>query len=672
MNNFKALTAIAIVILTSGCVSVTVEQEFHPDGTSDIAFDVTSDSEFALDLVEPELEDAFATENAVLDDRDNGFTYTFENVAPHEEELPDFDVQEIDEEADDDLMDLQRDDGILYTTFRIEMDAPELEDEDEDIEEESIWGEEVEEMFEPDINYDIKHFGELVKTNGQELEDGGVRFDLTRDKDYYLEFEAFRPSMLVYNLLSEGACTPEWDCGEWSSCEGFEQERSCEVVNDCTNYMFEPQEVRSCQNPSIEDVDIVEGEFGDTQVEVEFDNPGFGNLQLIKGEEIIGSTYLAQEETDEDTFNIPLTEALEEGEYEVVLEESGMAQTQETISLDGPEIEINDVDAEMSWDSFMERYSIDSVSAEIENTGDVPIEVQGSYTIAGQESGFGIGTTIGADETEVMEDVTFLHSSDGVEQISVEIESGEEVLAEHSETLGQTDQETNEQNGDESVSDADFETSLDTPSDVEYTLGERFFFYYRAKGIAEENDWADVEIEYTMESHTGEEVYTDSFQSTDTYTQTGNIGGNDNLIINDDWQEGEYVFEVEITDLETDTVDRDEINFEVKEEETSPKIVIHAADTYGTNVDIDIPVVIYGMVEDGYYDFDGTSTIYYADTGEVRSESSTNHHDQTQFNVVGTHVDYVTQEAAGFELEFEAEDNIGDTEISETATYTVE
>ena len=38
MNNFKALTAIAIAILTSGCVSVTVEQEFHPDGTSDIAF----------------------------------------------------------------------------------------------------------------------------------------------------------------------------------------------------------------------------------------------------------------------------------------------------------------------------------------------------------------------------------------------------------------------------------------------------------------------------------------------------------------------------------------------------------------------------------------------------------------------------------------------------------
>lgn len=243
----KLLTTFLLMVLifVSGCVSITVQQELYKDGTSDVDISVNSDSSFLTKALQKEMEKTLAVDNAVLKEESNGFTYEFERVVPNKEVLPE-------QEEDDRLLNdsnLEREGGLFYTTFRLELSGG-LSDYEAGNASQTE-GPSLGDGFQPSFNYEVKPFGTITDTNGQKMEDGYIRFDLTENKDHYVEFQTVSATLLWNDFMSEDPCVPEWECDQWSNCSGGERNRSCTDINNCDNYMYSPQETKSCSGSSV-------------------------------------------------------------------------------------------------------------------------------------------------------------------------------------------------------------------------------------------------------------------------------------------------------------------------------------------------------------------------------------------------------------------------------------
>lgn len=263
----RVLPLVMLSVLVSGCVSITVDQEIHRDSSSDISMGIDSHSPIVLNFTEAIVKQNLAVENAEVTKNNSSISYSFENVYPQEQEekyvsFLDTSNTGSGEGTTDFDYDYQKDSGVMYTNFRIEVDSvgnltnlsgreenDDTQGSAETIELQSLiegpMAQALNSSFE--FDYDIETFGTVVDTNGEKLEDGSVRFDLTKDKEYYVEFKAPTLELFLDNFGDKSPRKPEWNISQWEECTPEEvQNRSVEVVNG-VNYMFKPSSFRECE-----------------------------------------------------------------------------------------------------------------------------------------------------------------------------------------------------------------------------------------------------------------------------------------------------------------------------------------------------------------------------------------------------------------------------------------
>lgn len=92
---------------------------------------------------------------------------------------------------------------------------------------------------------------------------------------------SFTPvSSVVENSSSDGACTSEWTCSEWSACANGEQVRTCTDVAECFNAEAKPLEKQSCEDET-QDADAQEGNLLTGNVVGESKGPSLGEKIVV-------------------------------------------------------------------------------------------------------------------------------------------------------------------------------------------------------------------------------------------------------------------------------------------------------------------------------------------------------------------------------------------------------
>jgi hypothetical protein len=184
------LSIIFFVALVSGCVSVEVTHDLSMDGTSDITVEANG-SEFAVSRVESELDSSgIMLQNAYSQRRDGYFNYSFYNVPAELLRGSRFEEEDVE-------LGYSRDPGLIYDKFRIEINSSEID----------FGTNGFSNMLkqQASINYRLNYFGELQDTNGKTVSLNGkdyVVFDLTENKRYFIEFKAFKPSLVYSRTVS--------------------------------------------------------------------------------------------------------------------------------------------------------------------------------------------------------------------------------------------------------------------------------------------------------------------------------------------------------------------------------------------------------------------------------------------------------------------------------------
>jgi len=241
-----------MVVAVSGCVSINVNQEIHKDGSSDVGIEVESDTQLVRTSIKDTMESSMAVENAVLNEGDNSFTYRFENVYPQTQE--DRFSETISStgsgtQSSNSMFNYEKESGIVYTYFTLRMNSTGFDASGSDSAESGEGGQFGDSLGSSmEFNYDVDTFGTVVDTNGQEMSDGSIRFDLTEDKDYYIQFKALSVDLLISNLGSSKPESPEWETSEWSECsKNGTQKRTVELKNEADNFMFKPPIQKECE-----------------------------------------------------------------------------------------------------------------------------------------------------------------------------------------------------------------------------------------------------------------------------------------------------------------------------------------------------------------------------------------------------------------------------------------
>jgi hypothetical protein len=277
--NLKIFAILSLAVIASGCVSLNINHEIHKDGSSDIGINVESDSQMARNILKERFESSLAVENAVLEEADNSFTYQFENVYPQtqEERFSEAVETSSDQETDNSGFEYNRESGIVYTHFTLRMNSTGVDTSTSNYS--SQYGQLSDSLSSSmELNYNVDPFGEIVDTNGQRLSDGRVRFDLTEDKNYYVEFKALSADLFLTNLGSSKPQQPEWDISEWSECrKNGTQTRTVELENDADNYMFTPPTQRECEYQTQQSVE-----------EMTLETTASSEYNLIEGSSISG------------------------------------------------------------------------------------------------------------------------------------------------------------------------------------------------------------------------------------------------------------------------------------------------------------------------------------------------------------------------------------------------
>ena len=340
-SDFKMVSVVLLAVVASGCVSINVNHEIHKDGSSDVGIDVESDSQVARTTIKELLESSMAVENAVLDEGDNSFSYRFENVYPQMQKNRFSDTLSSDPSGEtespktDSAFDYEKDSGLLYTHFTIRINSTGTDSDTQETEESlggtgsgtgsglgSQFGDSLDSTME--FNYNIDTFGTLVDTNGQEMSDGSVRFDLMEDKNYYVEFKALSVDLFLNNIGSSKPSSPEWDKSEWSTCsKNGTQTRTVELQNDAENFMFKPTTQRECEYTVQKDLDqmLLDGEdVGEfekvSEEEVDYRNTDEAYKAVFGNEDTNVTHYVLDPSSSTSQFLSTESDRLEEEDYE--------------------------------------------------------------------------------------------------------------------------------------------------------------------------------------------------------------------------------------------------------------------------------------------------------------------------------------------------------------------
>ena len=233
MSKLSYVTVILAILLLQGCVSLTVDHKLNTDGSSDISYTMTSDNQMLLSGFKDSFAEAFAEENAVLSETNTSFTYTFEDVYPADEGIL---------QNDEETIAIEESLGPLFSTYSIRMNGSGTgvnlgESIGEDIDVSQA-------LDTVELNYDITPFGTVIDTNGQRLNDGQIRFDLTQEKEYFITFRKNSLSLWFSSTFSAPS-KPEWDIGEWSECSNGIQNRTVTLTNSAS-YMRKPPTEQRC------------------------------------------------------------------------------------------------------------------------------------------------------------------------------------------------------------------------------------------------------------------------------------------------------------------------------------------------------------------------------------------------------------------------------------------
>lgn len=246
MNHRKILPLILLsVVMISGCISLETRAELHRDKSADIEMSATSDTEVVRQSVRAMIKERFAVSEATLSESDDGFTYRWENVRPPKIDSPA--NTNVSEALD---WELSKDYGFPFSyNFRVEVDSQGFGDNfgasnsSAGSEGSSLLSSS---LSEPSVDFYMKPFGKITDTNGVKTDDGFVKFDMTENKTYYIEFQD-----AVWNhILTGEACQEQWSCSQWSSCSDGYKTRSCTASNECGTYLYRPPENQSCGGSS--------------------------------------------------------------------------------------------------------------------------------------------------------------------------------------------------------------------------------------------------------------------------------------------------------------------------------------------------------------------------------------------------------------------------------------
>lgn len=195
-TNISKITLLILVLVSSGCLSVTVTHDIKMDGTSDI--DIKAEgSELTLKSFENELNSsALELENAEIQKRENRHVYSYVNVPANLDQTDNL------EELDVDVA-YSRNPGLLRDSFRLEIDSRGNN---------GINGNSIFTYFlseEPEIKYRLKYFGSLQDTNGELSSVDGenyVVFDLSEEEHYFVEFRALKPRLIYARFGNDEPC----------------------------------------------------------------------------------------------------------------------------------------------------------------------------------------------------------------------------------------------------------------------------------------------------------------------------------------------------------------------------------------------------------------------------------------------------------------------------------
>lgn len=237
MNLFKLTVPFLIifVVIISGCIDIELTQKINRDGSSDINISAKSESSIILRTFGKSLEESgLSIDRAITTEEENKITYSWENIYSKEAILS--------EPLNKTIIDVKKEFNFpfYYTTITLDnSDKGVIEKETSNISEAIL------SMM--NINYNLEVYGEIVDTNGIRLSDKKVRFDLLKNKKYYVKFkDFFLTDLFASFFFVKKGCAPEWKCSEWTECLENIQTRECEVVNDCNNYFFKPKEKQEC------------------------------------------------------------------------------------------------------------------------------------------------------------------------------------------------------------------------------------------------------------------------------------------------------------------------------------------------------------------------------------------------------------------------------------------
>ncbi len=231
------LFIVTLSVLVSGCINANVTNKLNRDGSSDINISIKSDYNYILSAVQSSLENSeLAIEKAVLTEEGNEITYSWKNVF--------LGMQGVTNQSNVDIpinkwnfeSKLKFPYYVTTLTFNnIKTNYSKLQ--------QNELTQSISTSYK--INYDLEIYGDVKDTNGVKLSNNKVRFDLTKNKSYYVTFNDFFLSTWIDSMFSK-LCVPEWECSEWSTCHNNIKTRKCVQKNKC-NYLTNPLEEESCE-----------------------------------------------------------------------------------------------------------------------------------------------------------------------------------------------------------------------------------------------------------------------------------------------------------------------------------------------------------------------------------------------------------------------------------------
>ncbi|MDY6771382.1 MAG: hypothetical protein SV186_05535 [Candidatus Nanohaloarchaea archaeon] len=243
-----AVLLLVLAVVLSGCLTVNMRAELHRDKSMDFSIGVDSQYEFVRNMMENAITKQFNNGSATLSESSNSFKYTWERVRPPEIDGPttnnlskmlDWNVSH---NYSFPVSYVYR---IEFTTEGMNLSGMEnlsgSEGSDSSLGS-SLFGGGLSSLG---FNFYLDPFGSITDTNGIRTDTGAVKFDLLKDKTYYVEFKDHVWNTWIANLGGP-ACQEQWSCGEWSACTNGTKTRDCTASNKCSNYLYRPKETKEC------------------------------------------------------------------------------------------------------------------------------------------------------------------------------------------------------------------------------------------------------------------------------------------------------------------------------------------------------------------------------------------------------------------------------------------